>query len=110
MSDLLNEDLVGTVLGAVVILFLIMLAWNVGPLRVLGEIAGHAAMTFAFVVFAVGTVVFFAETEIGRLLGGISTAVVLILASPFILLAGGFAWAFVARWRRKDKQSDSDAF
>ncbi|MFK7943884.1 MAG: hypothetical protein AB8B85_13360 [Paracoccaceae bacterium] len=107
MTELLESEAFGTVMGGILLLGLVVLVWKAGPLRVLGELAAHAVFTFVALVVAGLILWFFAVTTIGQSLGGIATGVTLILISPFIMIAVGIVQSMLAGKKKKD---DSDVF
>ena len=104
MSDFLLSETFGTVMGGIIILFLLALAWKVGPLRVLGDILGHALATAAFIILVIGIFLFFAETGLGQRLGGVETGLYVVFIGPFVLLAVSLLMAFL--WPRKSKKQE----
>ena len=108
MMAFLESDTFATVMGGIIILFLLALVWKVGPLRVLGDILGHAAVTAGFIILAVLTFLFFAETGIGQRLGGVETGLYVVFIGPFVLLALSLLAAFVWPRKRSDGKDTSD--
>ncbi len=105
MNEFLTGDTFGTIMGGVIILFLLVLAWKVGP-------RGQGLFRFSFgienggqVDAAVGVFLFFAETAVGQRLGGVGTGLIVILVGPFVLL-GASLLAVILGPRKK---SDRDA-
>lgn len=105
MPDFLNSEVFQTAMGAVILLFILVLALKIGPLRFVGEMLAQVAINILFIVIAVGVLFLFAATEIGQSMGGVGTGLIVVLALPFILLIVSLAQS----WRKRHSNQDTKA-
>ena len=110
MSGFLSEVNFETVLGGLIILFVIALIFRNGILWFLGEMAVQALGIIGFAIYLIVIFWFFVSTAIGQALGGIDTAIWMAILTPVILIVGGIIWARVFPSKDKDTQDDSDVF
>ena len=89
MTAIITSETSQTVLGGIIVLFVLALVIKVGPLRFLGEMLAHLAFKIIFVLLAFGVLYLFANTQMGEALGGLSTGLVLVFAAPFVFLIIG---------------------
>ena len=88
MIDFMTTDTFETIMGGLIVLFVVALAIKMGPLRFLGEMMAHLVIKIGFVVMAFGVLLLFANTGIGEALGGVGTGLIVVFAAPFVLLIG----------------------
>lgn len=99
MTDFIETEYFETIMGALVLLIVLLAAWQMGPLRIIGEIFAHLAMNVLFLVVIVALGAFF-MTDVGQALGGLYSWFVVILGAPVLILVGGLLTGVCSRWRR----------
>ena len=104
MSGFFASDTFETLMGGLILLFVLALAIKMGPLRFIGEMLAHLAFKIVFLVVAIGVLFVFIDTEISQSLGGIDTALYLIFGAPFVLIVIGIVQA----WRKPKPEDDDD--
>ena len=102
MTDFVTGETFQTIMGGVIVLFLIAPAIKMGPLRFLGEMLANLVFKVLFLAVAFGILIVFARTDIGEALGGVGTALVVIFALPFLWLIG----VGIHVWFRRRSKAD----
>ena len=109
MTEFLASDAFETIMGGVIVIFVIALAIKMGPLRFLGEMLVHFIIKVVFVILVFGLLFLFARTGIGEKLGGVGTGLVVLLGLPFVWLAVSLVRAWLMRSPASDaKEAESD--